>query len=220
MPFPRRLLSEGEELVLDLRPHWIALVKPAIETAVILAAMIVALAHLRSSWPGWVSLAVVGVAVLLFLGAPAPRLVRWVTSHFVVTSARVIHRSGLIAKRSTEIPLGKISDVKFHQGVIERLIGAGDLTLESPGEYGQEYFSHVPNPEQVQKTIYELTESNRRQPWVVTPGSRSTGSDGPVRRSSVADELAKLEKLRRAGILTDEEFQAQKTRLLDTGASP
>ena len=33
MAFPRRLLVEGEELVLDLRPHPVALVLPSIATS-------------------------------------------------------------------------------------------------------------------------------------------------------------------------------------------
>ena len=41
MPFPRRLLVEGEELVLDLRPHWIALVMPTIATILTVAVMVV-----------------------------------------------------------------------------------------------------------------------------------------------------------------------------------
>jgi hypothetical protein len=37
MPFPRRLLIENEELVLELRPHWIAIVVPAIVTILVVA---------------------------------------------------------------------------------------------------------------------------------------------------------------------------------------
>ena len=49
----------------------------------------------------------------------------WLTSNFVVTTSRVIHREGFIAKRSMEIPLDKINDVRFEQGIFERIVGAG-----------------------------------------------------------------------------------------------
>ena len=62
------------------------------------------------------------VVLLLF---PVPKLVWWLTSHFVVTSDRVIHREGFIAKRSMEIPLEAINDVRFDQGIIDRMLGAG-----------------------------------------------------------------------------------------------
>jgi len=206
VPFPRRLLSQGEELVMDLRPHWIALVYPLAATLLIVAGVVAALVYAPDSWPSWTRWAVVAVGLVLFLWWPLPRLVKWATSHFVVTSDRLIHRSGWIAKRSMEIPLEKISDVRFHQTVFERMIGAGDLTIESPGEFGQERFDDIRKPEVVQKAIYEMGEANQRR--MMTPVST------PVATDSVADELAKLQRLRADGVITEEEYQAQKGRLL------
>src|SRR6266516_5465398 len=160
MAFPRRLLAEGEQLIMDPRPHWIALAMPLAETALIAAAVIAALVYLPDSWPTAVRWGIVAAGVVLFLIHPLRRIVAWATSHFVVTSDRVIHRSGWFAKQSMEIPLENISDVKFHQGIFERAIGAGDLTLESPGTFGQETFDHIRNPELGQKTIYQLNEAN------------------------------------------------------------
>ncbi|HEX9410811.1 MAG TPA: PH domain-containing protein [Actinomycetota bacterium] len=208
MPFPRRLLSEDEQLVLDLRPHWIALVAPLFETALIVAGVALALAYLPNGWPTWVRWAVVIAGLFLFLWRPVRHIVAWATSHFVVTTDRVVHRSGWFAKHSMEIPLENISDVRFNQSVFERVIGAGDLTLESPGEFGQETFSNVRKPESVQKTIYEMTESNRRR--MMAPA----GLVASAAPTSVADELAKLDRLRDEGVISDEEFEAQKARLL------
>ena len=203
MPFPRRLLSDGEDLILDVRPHWIALVWPVVETVLILVAMFAALIYVPASWPWWVKLAIVIVAMAVFVAGPARQLVAWATSHFVVTTDRLIQRSGWFAKHSMEIPLEKISDVRFNQSVFERIIGAGDLTIESPGEFGQERFSNVRRPEDIQKLIYEMGEENQR---------RMTGTG--ARGSSVAEELERLDRLRRDGVLSDAEFQAQKARLL------
>jgi uncharacterized membrane protein YdbT with pleckstrin-like domain len=202
--FPKRLLSEGEELVMDLRPHWIALVRPLAEAVVILVVMGLLLAWMPGSWPAVVRWLVVLGALVLLVWWPVRRIVAWATSHFVVTSDRVIHRSGWFAKRSMEIPLENISDVRFNQTVFERMIGAGDLTLESPGTFGQEKFSDIRNPEHVQKTIYEVNEENRRR-MAVAP---------PAHPASVADELAKLDGLRDDGVISEAEFQAQKARLL------
>jgi uncharacterized membrane protein YdbT with pleckstrin-like domain len=204
VPFPRRLLSADEDLVLDLRPHWIALVMPVVETAAILAAVLLALVYMPDGWPSWVQWVLVLAGIALFVWRPLRRIVAWATSHFVLTTDRVIHRAGWFAKRSMEIPLENISDVRFNQTVFERLIGAGDLTLESPGTFGQENFSDVRHPEHVQKTIYEMNEANRQ---------RMSGA-GPAGSSSVADELAKLDRLRDDGVISSQEFEAQKARLL------
>jgi len=217
MAFPRRLLSSDEELILELRPHWLALLAPIVQTIVIFVAMGVALAYLPSfSHDGLAKLAIVVVALAFFVAKPLRRALAWATSEFVVTSDRVIHRSGVFAKRSMQVTLENITDVRFDQTLLERIVDAGSLLLETPGEYGEERFSHVANPERVQRTIHQLTEDNRRRMAPVThlPAVDAASSATAM---SVADELAKLARLRKQGVLTEEEFQAQKARLLRSG---
>ena len=113
-----------------------------------------------------------------------------------------------------EIPLENINDVRFRQGVLERLIGAGNLTLESAGEFGQETFEDVRHPERVQKVIYEMAEANHRRRSVEAHPASWTPAAAAV---SVAGELEKLDRLRQQGVISEDEFQAQKSRLLDRG---
>src|SRR5437763_7873266 len=135
MAFPRRLLSSDEELILELRPHWLALLAPVVQTIVIFVAMGIALAYLPSfSHDGLVKLAIVVIALAFFVGKPLRRGLAWATSEFVVTSDRVIHRSGVFAKRSMQITLENITDVRFDQTFLERMVGAGTLIMETPGE--------------------------------------------------------------------------------------
>src|SRR6266571_4867930 len=145
MPFPRKLLTSDEEVVLDLRPHWIALVRPVFVTILLVAGVIASLVLINHN--KLLKLVIAGVAVVLFVVYPLRWFIRWATSHFVVTSERLIHRTGLIAKNSMEVPLNRINDVRFHQGVFERMIGAGDLIIESAGTQGQEVFQDVRHPE-------------------------------------------------------------------------
>lgn len=202
MGFPRRLLAENEELILDLRPHWISLVLPIGATVLIVGAVGAALAFIAASWPSWVSWAAIALGVVLLLAYPVRFFIDWITSHFVVTTDRLIHREGWFAKRSMEIPLENINDVRFNQSVFERLIKAGDLTIESAGEFGQQNFTDIRDPEQVQKVIYETSEQNKQRMY--------TGGRGAP---SVADELDKLDRLRDEGVISTEEFEAQKARL-------
>src|SRR5687767_12773299 len=137
MHFPRELLAENERLIFDLRPHWLALVGPALWTALTLVAIVWADNVVPDDWEpnGAVILKVVifvGWAVL----AVIPFL-RWRFTMFVLTSDRLITRHGIVAKHSKEIPLERINDVAFRQGVLERIFGAGDLMIESAGETGQ-----------------------------------------------------------------------------------
>lgn len=206
MPFPRRLLIEGEELVLDLRPHWIALVGPSLVTLLVLAGWDLAFVFAQDEG---IARAVVlwgalGLGLLILVWYPLRAFVAWATSNFAVTTDRVIHREGFIAKRSMEIPLEAINDVRFRQGVFERIIGAGDLIIESAGEHGRQVFSDIRDPEGVQKTIYHQGELNQQRMM------RGAGPGAP----SVATELQRLADLRDRGVLTQEEFEEQKARIL------
>ena len=206
MAFPRRLLIEGEELVLDLRPHPIALVRAITVTILIAAAWAFALPRLPEAGHDVLFWTLIVAGVIAFILWPVRDTVRYLTSHFVVTSDRVIHRQGWIAKSSMEIPLEAMNDVRFHQGIFQRVIGAGDLIIESAGERGRQVFEDIRDPEEVQKTIYQQGERNQQRMF----HGRTTGTTAP----SATSELERLADLRARGVLTEEEFQAQKRRIL------
>jgi len=150
----------------------------------------------------------------------AGRVLRWATTHFVLTTDRLIFRSGVVTKVSREIPLERINDVTFSQSVFERLVGIGDLLLESDGEQSQSRFSNIRDPEAVQLEIYRQMEANDRrrsgydatQPHPVVADRTPTP---PARAPSALDDLERLADLRDRGAITEEEFQRMKRELLD-----
>ena len=230
MAFPRKLLRDGEELILDLRPHPVAITFNVLIIVIAVAAALFVVVRIHTNW---VRLAAAIVAVVLIVFTALPGIIGWLTSHFVVTSERVISRSGWISKNQKDIPLDRLQNVAFHQSVFERLIGAGDVTLESAGEESDTKFADVRHPEQVQKTIYvarEQDEQRRARAAVVDEAppapapsapqpAAAAASPAPAAAASagqpqVADELAKLADLRDRGVISDAEFQAQKAKLL------
>jgi uncharacterized membrane protein YdbT with pleckstrin-like domain len=211
MPFPKRLLVPGEELVLDLRPHWIALFLPTLATI----GVVVLGFWLISQFDGSVNWVILVAMALLLIAYPVRRLIWWLTSYFVVTSDRLIHREGWIAKHSMEIPLEAINDVRFKQTVFERVIGAGTLVVQSASESGREEFKAIRNPEDVQKTIYHQGEMNQQRMFrpAGTTAAPQSPTGAPLAPSTVT-ELERLADLRAKGVLTEEEFQAQKAKIL------
>ncbi len=215
MAFPRKLLIAGEEIVLELRPHWVALALPAL---VALAAVLLG-GWLVASADGAVKgLAVLAIVVVL-IAYPLRKLLWWATSQFVVTTSRVIHREGFIAKRSMEIPLDKINDVRFEQGIFERVMGAGTLIIQSASETGRNEFVFIRHPEEVQKTIYEASETEQDRQIQRNVGQMSQAAASAPRppagaAPNVTTELERLAELRAKGVLTEAEFQAQKARIL------
>ena len=226
MAFPERLLSEDEELIYDLRPHWLTLVVPALLTiAVVVAvgALWVVMPAGDLQQPGRMAVGVLGLVVLL--ATVVGRVLRWATTHFVLTTERLIFRSGVVAKFGREIPLERINDVTFSQSLFERMIGAGDLLLESAGEHGQSRFSNIRDPEAVQLEIYRQMEANdRRRAGYATTQPNPVVADRtptppvhtpPARSPTPLDDLERLANLRDRGAVTEEEFQRMKRELLD-----
>src|SRR5438105_4774775 len=192
----------GEDVVLDLRPHWWFLAGP---TAAVVVAVVLAVVVATKSWPDWAVLATLGlliVAVAWFLA----RYARWATTNFVVTTDRLVFRSGVLAKQGKEIPLERVNDIAFRQSIFERIIGAGDLMIESAGERGQETFTDIPRPARVQNEIYRQMELTQ---------SRAADRVAGRRELSVPEQLEKLDELRQRGIISQAEFDAKKAQLLD-----
>jgi uncharacterized membrane protein YdbT with pleckstrin-like domain len=208
--FPERLLSEDEELIYDLRPHWWTLVVPVLITVLVTVAVVVAWVLTPAGSLQAPARLVAGMAGLLLLAVlVAGRVLRWLTTHFVLTTERLIFRSGVVAKFGREIPLERINDVTFSQSVFERLIGIGDLVIESAGEHGQSTFSDIRDPEAVQLQIYRQMEANgRRRSGYLTAAA-------PERPPGALTDLERLADLRDRGAVTEEEFQAKKRELLD-----
>ena len=224
MAFPERLLSQDEELVYDLRPHWLTLVVPVQLTVVVVVAVGAAWVVMPAGdlqQPARMAVGILGLVVLL--ATVVGRVLRWATTHFVLTTERLIFRSGVVAKFGREIPLERINDVTFSQSLFERLIGAGDLLLESAGEHGQSRFANIRDPEAVQLEIYRQMEANDRrragyattQPHPAVADHPDRTPTPPTRTPTPLDDLERLADLRDRGAVTEEEFQRMKRDLLD-----
>ncbi len=197
MGFSTELLQDDEELILVIRPHWWALIDAV---AALVGAVAVGAAALLLSAFAPLLLAAAAVLVVA-LGFFVLRYLRWSRTNFIVTSERVIFQQGLVARRSTHMPLEKINTVDFHQSVFERLIGAGDLIIESGSEAGVETFSDIRRPLSVQQEINKQVDRHEKGGW----GQR------PV---TIPEQIAQLADLRDRGLLSTGEFEAKKTDLL------
>lgn len=210
MTFPKKNLNPGETIVLDMHPHWWYFAEPAFALlgSITLGILVLTIDGEGSTKTALSYLSIVALvcsAVWLVL-----RYVKWVTTNFVLTSNRVIFRSGIIAKRGVEIPINRVNNVNFNQTIFERLVGAGDLLIESGGEEGQSRYTDIRQPDEVQRMIHvQLQASQDRMTHGYAVGQPLPP---PV---DVADQLERLEAMLQRGTLSREEFEAQKRKLLD-----
>jgi uncharacterized membrane protein YdbT with pleckstrin-like domain len=194
-------LNDDETVVLDFHPHWIFFAEAVAALVGSIVLGIIALAIDDGALKDvlrWVSLVlIIGTALWVVV-----RYVRWVTSNFVITSDRIIYRVGFIRKEGIDIPLERVNTIRMRQGIVERMLGAGDLMIESAGESGQQRFTDIRGPERVQRLIYAQMDLNDER-----------SARGPA-ASDVTVQLERLEGMLERGTLTPEEFEAQKRRLL------
>jgi len=216
-PYPRKLINEGENVVLDLKPHWIFFWKHIVVGIAFLVVFVIYVGPADgSSIVGWP----LGIGLLIFVGFVVEKYLVWTYTHFVLTDRRVISRSGIVSKRSTEIPLERINNIDFHQNIFLRLIGAGDLDIESAGKDGQSHFDNVRHPDMVQQEIYRQMEANaRRQASWSGQAAAAAGLGAPtaipVHDQDIAEQIEKLAGLRDQGHITPEEYEAKKAELLE-----
>ena len=205
MGYPEHLLTDDETLLREFHPHWRVLL-PIVGWALILGAVAGVVWYLDARTPGDDVLAAGPIAATVAAGLTVllaiPPLVRWYATLYVLTTERIVVRTGIVSKSGVEIPLENINNVLFSQSVLERMLGYGDVLIESAGSQGQSRLENIPDPEAFQSQVYRAREE------------RSLQLEGGARTPDPVDQLARLADLRDRGAISDEEFEAKKRDLL------
>lgn len=164
MPFPQNILDPDEQVVAEVHPHWRRVVVPVVLVPVI----VVVASYLWFVVPGSASwhplrIAILVIALLALAWWSLRPWLRWRTTRYIVTTRRVVTRTGVLSRNGRDIPLTRVNDVSFQHTLVERLFGSGTLTVESAGERGQVVLSDVPRVEAVQREIYRLVEGEAQR---------------------------------------------------------
>ncbi len=191
MGFPENVLANDEKVVRHLHPHWLSVATPAAVAGLLVVVAVVVAVLTPATGTGdviqWIAVGVAVVAVLAVL----PPLVRWRSTNYVITTHRVMVRRGVLTKSGKDITLSKITDVSFRQSLLDRMIGAGSLHIESAGDSPDEDLASVPNSDEVQQLINRLIDEDdlrRRRhgnaawgpPGGPAPGAGAAGGDAPT----------------------------------------
>jgi len=242
VPISRRVLADDEEVLVDLRPHWVFFAGPVILTAVAVAVAITIAVEFPTA-----PVAVAGVLAAL-VAAPllwlAARVVRWLGISLVVTTARILYRQGIFGRDMVQLRLQRVTEVHFAQTLVDRLIGSGRLVVEITGGDPM-VLDDVRRPRALQRVINrQLDELASARPYAgaipgehpadatrlpsmdetpphgvpMPPAVPSTASQSASAPSApvqtIPDQLIQLDDLRRRGIISDGEFAVKKTELL------
>lgn len=178
MAFPDALLSRGERVVVHKHPHWKVLVLPALFLIIVVAATSFMVAWI-GKWDDagftthlWWYLAVGVIAVLLVIYFCVVPFLRWQTEHFVLTTAHVFFRTGILNRRQHQIPLIRVQNVETNVTFWGRIFGYGSLIVDSAADEPLE-FSNVASLTKIQGTLNQLISDDRDRSPDPELGSRT-----------------------------------------------
>jgi uncharacterized membrane protein YdbT with pleckstrin-like domain len=227
MKYPESMLSLDESIVFDVHHHASVLIWPVLLFCGFLAAWLAVLFIASSA--DWVIFGGLGIllALSVFL---AWKVQVWTHANLVLTNLRLIYQNGVFSRRSREVPLSKINDVSFIQLVLGRLLGMGELIVETASESGPLVFYRMSSPDKLKMQILEQIHAvhaarepaeiqkevaaavERHQP---TAEFTPLPAERPPLYSEIVDQIERLDAMRERGVLSPEEFQQAKDALLD-----
>jgi len=157
-------LTDDEQPVFVLHPHWKVLARPVLIAVLVLAVALVGEALIPSgSGAATERLVVAAVAILVLMLWLIVPVLRWRLTTYELTTKRLRMRAGIVTRHGRDIPLTRINDVSFSKGPLDRLLGCGRLVVESAGEHGQIVLTEIPHVERVQATLFQLVEEEQRR---------------------------------------------------------
>lgn len=204
----RTELKKDEKILIIIRRHWLRLVLPFF--AWLLLAILL-------FW--WLSFTTALIIVLLAALYPLVEYVNWKNNIWCVTNMRVVDESGFFSRYSKESPLDKINNVEYDQTVWGRLLGFGSVDIQTAAELGETRYEFIHHPKLLKDTITHAREENKNmqissQATQLAEAIARTNQSAQASQQMIADELQKLFELMQKGAITQEEYIAQKNKLM------
>lgn len=205
----RTALKKDEKILLITRQHWLRLVLPFFAW-LLLAILLI--------W--WLKGNTSGIIIILLAALyPLFEYINWRHNLWAVTNLRVIDETGFITRYSKESPLDKINNVEYDQSIWGRLFGFGNVDIQTAAELGETKYDLIHHPKLLKDTITHAQEEYKKMQISnqATQLAEAIARTNPVAQPSqqmIADELDKLFALLQKGAITQEEYVAQKNKLM------
>jgi len=215
-------LQPGEQILYRAQTTRISLAPRIALTALAALGALIAW-HASNSHTGMAQLAVALAVIGLVLGIwTLSRLVLLRSNEYIVTNLRLIQQTGLLTKRSMDVRLDKINNVEHRQTIWGRLLGFGDLEIDTASETGRALFPDIGHPLQFKRAILAAVEDYRGRafrPVVMPPPPvQAVSPASPASSLSAvppADRIRQLKKLLDEGLISPQEFEAKRRQALD-----
>jgi uncharacterized membrane protein YdbT with pleckstrin-like domain len=208
----RTPLQKGEQVLLITRTSWITLIVPAL-----IAVVGLVIAYFIDFF-GW-GLAVSIPVLLYFLY----KYLAWRVNIWAVTNCRVIDETGLLSHYAKESPLEKINNVSYDQTLFGRIFNYGHVEIQTAAEIGSTDYNDVHAPKLLKDTItlaqadYKTLQLTSQAVHMANAIGLHKSNASPSGNSpGLASELEKLFELKQKGVLSEEEYNKAKSRILNS----
>jgi uncharacterized membrane protein YdbT with pleckstrin-like domain len=200
----KSLLGENEQILFVTRQHWIVLLAEILAESILAIALFVLITLV---WTLWLPNPFVPLGYLLLI-VPLLSLWRdvliWQKRQYIITNRRVIQIAGVFNKDVTDSSLEKVNDVKLEQSFLGRLLDYGNIEILTASELGVNNFRQIGQPIRFKTAMLNAKAQLEQAPVRVARGGDT----------DVVGLIAQLDSLRKQGVLTEEEFQQKKAKLL------
>ena len=205
----RTQLKKDEKLLLIIRKHWIQLVPSVLAWLVLTIALLVWMTNYSIAF-------VIILATAIF---PLVEYINWKYNLWAVTNMRVVDESGFFTRYSKESPLDKINNVEYDQPILGRILGYGNVDIQTAAEMGETKYQLIHHPKLLKDTITHAQEEYKKiqissQATQLAQAIAKTNAAAAPSQQMIADELHKLFELLQKGAITQEEYTVQKNKLL------
>ena len=198
-------LQESEQILYRAHPSRVPLVPPLTLAAVGGLAGLVAW-NLSGRQQGWV-LALGGVVVGVALLWALARYVELAANRYVLTDRRLLRIRGIISQSSMDSYLDKVNNVEHHQTFWGRLLGYGDVEIDTAG--GAEVFPRISQPLAFKRAVDAAILAYRKG----SSGQPAAIAASPF--SGAEERIRQLKRLLDDGLISPAEFEAKREQLLD-----
>lgn len=152
-----RNLADGEQVILNLRTHVKAILRPVL-VALLLVAVLVALWWFLRGEDYYAVVMWIAGAVALGLAAwlVALPVLEWNAERYVITNRRVAHRTGILNRKGRDIPLHRVNDISLDKSLLDRVFGCGTLVISDATQQQGMVLHDIPQVESVQVRLHNL----------------------------------------------------------------
>jgi uncharacterized membrane protein YdbT with pleckstrin-like domain len=199
----RTPLQKGEKILLVTHSTGVTLLGPGLIAVLCLVASY--FIGFTRNW-GWV-LAVAGLVYFL------AKYLTWSVNIWVVTSLRVIDEAGYLNHFAKESPLDKINNVSYDQQLWGRIFNFGHVEIQTAAQIGVTDYYMVNHPRRLKDAITQARSDLDRM-RLRNQAMEMADAIGIRKGTGIASELEKLFELKQKGVLSEDEYQKAKIKIL------